>query len=311
MDLRHLRAFAAVAESHSFSKAARQLRIAQPPLSRHIRQLENEIGVKLFLRTTSGVELTHEGAVLLDKARTVLAEAGRFIDLAGRMKTGTTSTVKIGMARGLGEAVNRIRVHLLGQHPDFSIEGLDIPSSRQYEALRLGTIDVGVLRHVDDRPGIESEPLFAEQFVVVLSEHHPLAKRKSLRLKALAREPLLIHDREWAALAHDKILALYAAAGVVPGVVTLHAEPGNQASMLAVASGEGVCLALKSRLSRSYVSVTGVAIVPLDEPDAMLQVQVAWRKGEASRRIQYFVQAAREVFPGRDDQGAGATGHRA
>jgi LysR family transcriptional regulator, benzoate and cis,cis-muconate-responsive activator of ben and cat genes len=296
MDLRHLRAFAAVADSRSFSKAARQLRIAQPPLSRHIRQLENEIGVKLFLRTTTGVELTREGAVLLEKARTVLAEAGGFVDLAGRMKTGTTSTVRVGMARGLGEAVNRIRVHLLDQHPELSIEGLDIPSSRQYDALRHGTIDVGVLRHVDDRPGIESEPLFEERFVVVLSEHHPFAKRKSLRLKQLAREPLLIHDREWAALAHDKILALYGAAGVAPGVVTLHAEPGNQASMLAVASGEGICLALKSPLSRSYVSVSGVAIVALDEPDAVLQVQVAWRQGEASQTIQQLLQTAREVF---------------
>jgi DNA-binding transcriptional LysR family regulator len=299
MDLRHLRAFAAVADSRSFSKAARQLRIAQPPLSRHIRQLEREIGVNLFLRTTTGVELTREGALLLEKARTVLAEAGGFLDLASRMKTGTTNTVRVGMARGLGEVVHRIRVHLLEHHADCSIEGLDIPSSRQYEALRAGTIDVGILRHVDDRPGIETEPLFEERFVVVLSEHHPLAKRKSLRLKQLAGEPLLIHDREWAALAHDKILALYASAGVVPGVVTLHAEPGNQASMLAVASGDGVCLALRSPLSRSYVSVSGVTIVPLDEPDAVLQVQVAWRRGEASRRYQQFLQTAREVFAGK------------
>src|SRR5213075_445738 len=66
MDLRHLRAFAAVADSRSFSKAARQLRIAQPPLSRHIRQLEIEIGVRLFVRTTSGVSLTREGTLLLE-----------------------------------------------------------------------------------------------------------------------------------------------------------------------------------------------------------------------------------------------------
>jgi len=67
--------------------------------------------------------------------------------------------------------------------------------------------------------------------------------------------------------------------------------------LLAVASGEGVCLALKGVMSRSYVSVSGVAVVPLDEPDAVLQVQVAWRRGETSRRIQYFVAAAHEVFP--------------
>ena len=94
--------------------------------------------------------------------------------------------VKVGIARGLGEVVNRIRVHLLDAHPEFSIEGLDMPSSAPVRRAALGTIDVGVLRHVDDRPGIESEPLFEERFVVVLSEHHPLAKRKSLRLKQLA-----------------------------------------------------------------------------------------------------------------------------
>ena len=146
-------------------------------------------------------------------------------------------------------------------------------------------------------PAVESEPLFEERFVVILHERHPLAKRKSLRLRQLADVPLLLHERAWAPVAHDKILALYAAAGVAPDVVTLHAEPGDQASMLAVASGEGVCLALKGPMSRSYVSVSGVSVVPLDEPDAVLQVQVAWRRGETSKRIQHFVAAAHEVFP--------------
>src|SRR6185436_19508156 len=109
MDLRHLRAFAAVAESRSFSKAARQLRIAQPPLSRHIRQLENEIGVTLFVRTTVGVQLTREGTVLLEKARALLADAAGFLELATRMKSGTMSMVKVGIAPGLAEVVNRIR----------------------------------------------------------------------------------------------------------------------------------------------------------------------------------------------------------
>ena len=69
--------------------------------------------------------------------------------------------------------------------------------------------------------------------------------------------------------------------------------------MLAVTSGEGICLALQSAISRSYVPVTGVAVVPLDEPDADLQVQVAWRKGESSPTILQFLQSTREVFPPR------------
>ena len=297
MDLRHLRAFAAVAESRSFSKAARRLRLAQPPLSRQIRQLEDEVGVKLFVRTTSGVQLTKEGILLLEQAQTVLAEANGFMELADRAKTGITTTLRVGMARGLCETVNRIRLHLVARYPGAAIEGTDMPSSSQYAALRRRIIDIGVLRHVEDDPDIECQPLFEERFVVMVSEHNPLAKRKSLRLKQLARDPLLIHDREWAALAHDKILALYVAAGVTPNIVTLHAVPGEQASMLAVASGEGICLALQSPISRSYVPVSGVAIVPLDEPDADLQVQAAWRKGETSRTILQFLQSTREVFP--------------
>jgi DNA-binding transcriptional LysR family regulator len=287
MDLRHLRAFTAVAESRSFSKAARRLRLAQPPLSRQVRQLEDEVGVKLFVRTTSGVQLTREGIVLLEQARTVLAEATGFLELANRARTGITTALRVGMARGLCEAVNRIRVNLIDRCPGVTIEGTDIDSSRQHEALRHRIIDVGVLRHVADDPAIECRALFSERFVVVVSEHS---------LKQLSQDPLLIHDREWAALAYDKILSLYGAAGVTPNIVTLHAVPGEQASMLAVASGEGVCLALRSPISRSFVPVVGVAIVPLDEPDAELQVQVAWRKGETVGTVLQFLQSTREVF---------------
>jgi DNA-binding transcriptional LysR family regulator len=295
--MRHLRAFAAVAESRSFSKAARLLRIAQPPLSRHIRQLENELGVKLFVRTTSGVYLTCEGTVLLEKARDLLAHAAGFLELAARMKNGTMSLLKVGIAPGLGEAVNRIRLHLQERQPEISIEGLDVVSGRQYDALRQGSIDIGVLRHVDERTAVESEPLFEERFVVILSDRHPLSKRRSLHLKQLADVPLLLHERAWAPLAHDKILALYGAAGVEPEIVTLHAEPGDQASMLAVASGDGVCLALRGALSRSYVTVSGLAVVPLDEPDAVLQVRVAWRRGQTSKGLENFVAAAHALFP--------------
>ncbi len=296
MDLRLLRAFAAVASSRSFSKAARHLHIAQPPLSRHIRQLENEIGVKLFVRTTRGVELTREGTVLLEKAQSILADAAGFVELACRLKSGAMRTIKVGMARGLGEAVNRIRVQLATKHPEIAIEGQDVVSLRQYDAIRRGAIDIGVLRHVDDPAGIDSEPLFDERFVVIVSEQNPLAKRKSVRLKQAAAEPLLLHERDWAPLAHDKILSLYAAAGVTPSVVTLHAEPGDQASMLAVAAGEGICLALKSAVSSSYASVGGVAAVPLEEPQATLQVQAAWRKGDDSTTVGRFLESAREVF---------------
>jgi len=296
MDLNQLREFAAIAESGSFSKAARQLRIAQPPLSRHIRQLEGELGVKLFVRTATGVEITPEGSLLLAQARVVLEDTSALLELASRTKLGLASTLRVAMAPGLCEVVNRIRVHLVAASAPIAIEGSDMASSHQYEALRRRIIDIGLLRHVPDEAGIESTPLFAERFVVMVSENSPFARRRSVRLKHLAGQRLLLQDREWATLARDKILSLYVAAGFTPSFVTLQATPGNQASMLSVAAGDAICFALAGPISRSYLPLNGVAFVPLDEPGAELPVQIAWRRNEVSPIVNEFLRAARDLF---------------
>jgi len=296
MDIHHLREFAAIAETGSFSKAARQLHIAQPPLSLHIRQLEDELGIKLFVRTATGVQITREGSLLLHQARAVLDDASALFDLAVRARSGRAGMLRVAMAPGLCEVVNRIRIHLVKSVPQLSIEGMDMTSSQQYAALRRRIVDVGLLRHVPDDTDIEAEPLFPERFVVLVSELHPLAKKRTLKLKQLAGERLLLQDRDWAALTHDKIVAMYAAEGLTPNVATLEATPGNQASMLAVASGEAICLSSSSSFSRSYQPLNGLAVIPLDEPDAELKVQVAWRKGETLPVLCDFLKAARQLF---------------
>src|SRR5215471_9940632 len=273
MEIQHLREFAAIAETGSFSKAARRLRIAQPPLSRHIRQLEDELGIKLFERGATGVRITREGSLLLQQARTVLDDASALLDLATRARAGLASTLHIAMAPGLCEVVNRIRIHLVKTVPQLSIEGTDMSSAQQYAALRRRLVDVGLLRHMPDDAEIETEPLFAERFVVLVGEGHPLAKKRTLKLKQLAGERLLLQDRDWAALAYDKILSMYAAA-----------------------SGEAICLSSSGSFSKSYVPLTGLAAIPLDEPDAELYVQVAWRKGETSSVLCDFLKAARQLF---------------
>jgi DNA-binding transcriptional LysR family regulator len=296
MELRHLRAFAAIAELHSFSKAARQLHVAQPPLSRQISQLERELGVKLFVRAASGVALTREGAVLLEQARTVLADTAGFLDLASRARAGLANPLRVAMAPGMCEAVNRIRLHIVERSPSVVIEGVDMASSAQHDALRRRAMDVGLLRHVADDPDIQSEPLFTERFVVMMSERNPLARHKAVHLKQLAHERVLLQDRDWASLAHDRIVALFTAAGLMPRLVTLEATPGNQAAMLSVVSGETICFALRGAHSKSYQTVRGVVVVPLKEPNTEFEVQVAWRKGETSTLVCEFLRSTRELF---------------
>ena len=140
----------------------------------------------------------------------------------------------------------------------------------------------------------------------MVSAASPLASRRSVRLKDLAGQRLLLQDRDWAVLARDKILSLYVAAGFTPSFVTLQATPGNQASMLSVASGEAICFALAGPISRSYQPVAGVEVVPLDEPGAELSVQIAWRANEVSPVVCGFLRAAREVFAAVDEP----AGHR-
>jgi biopolymer transport protein ExbD len=118
MDLRHLRAFAAVADSHSFSKAARQLHVAQPPLSRHIRQLENEIGVKVFLRTTTGVQLTREGTMLAgnqvfanpDAVRPLLTNEEYVLKTQGKSLAAATIVIRAHKDAQTGQVQELIKV---------------------------------------------------------------------------------------------------------------------------------------------------------------------------------------------------------
>ena len=241
----------AIAESHSFSKAARQLHVAQPPLSRHISQLERELGVKLFVRAASGVEFTREGALLLDQARTVIADTVGFLNLASRAKAGLVNPFASPWRPDLCEAVNRIRMHLIDRSPNLMIEGVDMASSAQHDALRRRTWTSACFA-MRRRSDIQSEPLFAERFVVMVSESRPLAKCRSLQLKQLANERLLLQDATGRRSRTTRSWRSAAAAGVTPRIVTLEAIPGNQAAMLAVVSGEAICLALRGPISRSY-----------------------------------------------------------
>src|SRR5437667_12257422 len=108
MELRHIKSFVAVAEELNFTKAAKRLQIAQPPVSRHIRDLESELGVQLFERTSTRVFLTDPGRRFLDEARAVLQHVSRGIDAARQVSNGGAGTVRLGVAKGLGDVVSRL-----------------------------------------------------------------------------------------------------------------------------------------------------------------------------------------------------------
>jgi LysR family transcriptional regulator, benzoate and cis,cis-muconate-responsive activator of ben and cat genes len=294
MDFRHVHAFIAIAEDLSLRKAARRLGISQPALSRQVQQLEQEIGLTLFVRHPGGIELTHHGTLMLDQARRLSEAAVEFADHVRTAKSHTRGSLRIGIGWGLWNTVNRILVHHAAAMPGVAVVGADIVSSAQIEALRHRRIDVGLARPPLDTREMRCETLFHESVVAVLPAGHPLAGRAAVRLADVAGERLLLHDRDLAPGIYDKIFELYAAAGIAPHIVPTSASPASAGGMIQVASGKGIFIGLGSLIS--FADTPGIVMVPLDEPAALLPVCMVWRASESSPVVLQFIESVRELF---------------
>lgn len=297
MELRQLRYFIAIAECLSFSKAAQQLHVTVPPLSRQIRQLEEEFGVQLFVRDRRRVALTDAGRLLLREARAVVTQTAHVSDCVRMAKIGQTGRVRVGIGMSLGERVSQVVIEHTKRFPAVEIECREICSTLQNEVLLGGDIDVGFLRPSIDPVHLDSELLFEERLLVHVNKSSPLAKRKALRMQDLAGESLLLHDREASSGLYDKAVELYRNAGLTPNIIPLPKDPtphGDVQSLL-VACRKGIFI-MPDEVSCHPAPGGEVVAVPLDEPDATIGVYMAWRTGEKSMPVHAFLDSARTVF---------------
>jgi DNA-binding transcriptional LysR family regulator len=300
MELRQLQYFVELARELNFSRAARRLNITQPPLTRQIQQLERELGLDLFVRDRRTVYLTDAGRALLDDARSLVAHAERFKDTASLAAQGKAGVVRIGIGMGLGQHVSGAVAEHARRYPSVELELHDIFSTRQNYALRERIIDVGFMRPpIDD--GLTSEVLITEHFEVLICKSHPLAQDKQVKLSEVAREPLLIHDRNFSTGLYDKTLDLYRKAGVNPKISPTSSFPYEEAGAMLIASGKGIYLGVSSSTGTGTtvchpLFVDKVAAVRLDEPGSELDVHLVWRARENSPAILAFLKTVRSVF---------------
>ncbi len=295
MELHHFRYFVAVAENLSFTKAAKHLKMAQPPLSRQIRSLEKEIGVQLFERQSGKVYLTDPGCRFLNAARLVLEQAAAAVDVARRAENGELGTIRVGLGKGLGDVVSLVINQHIRLFPNVEIDVGDVISGLHTERLISRKIDVGFLHGPATSPDIASEKLFQERLSVLLPRSNPLARRSRLRLKDLVRETFLLIQRPVSPAVHDVTLALFRNVGINPKIISTETTCYDEAGAMMVASGRGIYVAVGKNPCHPSFTDQLVAL-PLYEPSASIEVHLAWRKGDSSATILNFLDTSRALL---------------
>jgi len=244
MELRHLRYFVAVAEEKNFTRAAERLHIAQPPLSRQIQQLEEDLGVALIEKGSRPLRLTEAGQFflahakpLLDQVRDLRAMTQRVGQLERTLSIGFVASTLYGQ---LPEIVRRYRE----RHPEVEVTLHEMTTVEQLKALKEGTIDVGFGRLKSEDPSIRRILLRDERMVVALSRGHRLAGKGALRLTELVRENLLLYPKAPRPSFADQVLRVFSEANLVPDHVTEVRE--LQIAIGLVAAGQGVSVVPES-----------------------------------------------------------------
>lgn len=290
VELRHLRYFVAVAEELHFGRAAARLHMAQSPLSQQIRQLESDIGVELFARTTRRVELTPAGTALLRYARGALREAATGIDVARRTARGELGLLRIGF---VDSAAYRLLPRLLPAfhrlHPDIGVDLYELTTAEQVAALG-EQIDVGIVRDADPMQDIEVTPLVTERLVAAVDADHALADRASLTLDELRDESFIVFPDDRVPDNVARLTRLCRAAGFTPHIGQRALQHATVLGL--VESGYGVAL-LPASVRES--ARPGVAMIDLRERQATTGLALLQPAGSTDPLVAAFSAVAVEV----------------
>ena len=296
MELRHLRYFAAVAEDLNFRKASERLRVAQPALSTQIRDLEDELEVRLFDRDTGGVRLTDAGRSFLAEVKLLLDHAQRAVATAreaakghrGQLAVGYIAPLLVGfMPTGL-KAFNE-------KYPGVEVTLVELAISDQMAALEAGTLQVGftIMGRIEVPAGMQHVEVIRSPIGAIMGRSHRLARAARVSLKDIAREPLLsLMVKRGLSVHSDLLRHLFADRGLPHGPI--RSIEGTETFRAMLQSGLGVSLVAQAgSLSRSR----DLAYKPLKETgeDLIMELHAVWRQGESSRLAVNFIDMLRAI----------------
>lgn len=294
MEVGQARAFLVLAEELHFGRAAERLRIAQPPLSRMIKQLERQLGAELFERSTRHVELTPAGKALLEPAQLLVEASEATKRIVEETVTGERGRIRIGFAgpsvqSAVGEIARQIRRRSAGIQLEllssqFSHSGL--------EKILDGSLDLAIGRWDFLPTEVNSMVVGQEKAMVAVPKSHPLAGRASVTMKELAEERWVTLPGGFGAALQNRLNSLAMFAGFVPRVV--QQAPDSWTLVVLVGAEIGIALTLDS--IRDNIRPDNVVFLPLADSEDKIDVQMIWHRTNNNPALRLAIDAARNVF---------------
>lgn len=288
MENKLLRSFIAVAKHQNFSAAAKALHTVQPTISRHISDLESELGVQLVMRTTHKVSLTKSGEILLDEAIKILENEKRVKALLIQADASLALEIKIGyLATACSFFLPDIVHQYAHTHRNVSPHLYEMTGKQQLQGLLEGELDLAFCRYQEalDSKLFHKEKVYTDRLVAILPKNHPLASQNEIHLESLANEKYILFERsQWKDI-YEQITSLCKQSGFSPNVVD---HPDNMRHLVtSISSGLGVSI-VPSCIQ--FIANDYCVCLPIAELDTKIDLYLYYRHNTTNKaHIQMFI----------------------
>jgi DNA-binding transcriptional LysR family regulator len=291
MELRQLSYFIAVAEELHFARAAARLNVAEPALSRQIRQMERELNVQLFDRTTRSVRMTGAGTVFLDEARRALLQVGHAVSLAQQAQRGEAGELLLGFGTSAAyDVLPRLVRAYHARYPQVEIKPQHFFGRERLRALEERRIHVGIVHQPRKHETLLTEIIQREPMLLALPEAHPLAKLDSIPIAALSSEVFIVASAGQARGTDDETRPEFHELGLRPREIQV--VPDTLTKLGLVSAGIGV--ALIASVTRMLMT-QGVVFRELADAAPQQVTALAWHRDERSPTVQGLIAVARDL----------------
>lgn len=283
LDPRQLECFVAVAEEGNLSRAAARLHLAQPPLTRRIHRLEQEIGVTLFRRTAGGMELTEPGAVLLEHAYRIIELSDRALSITESSGTGTVGHLVVGYYdSAILHGIPALFRGFCRRYPEVTVEFDRIPKKKQVDLVQDKVMHIAFGRHYPDEPGTVCRPVLTERLYLAVNAEAAPAWRAPVRTADLRARPLAVYPRDRPEFA-DEVVHMCLNSGFTP---TIAVEALDVVSCLAHV-GIGTAVAVVPE-SATKTRTEDVAFLPIVDA-APVSLSCLYRADDWSPTLSLFL----------------------